>query len=370
MRVLVHALPTKMGGAKRHLNNMMNALASSNETHKFFVVVNDRYDTSVFDGRVETISFPIEYSSGIKRLYLDNIEINRIIEEKKIDLLISFANIGPFKPKCKHILFEMNALYFCKNITPLYSFKERIGFAGKRALIRACAKNADLIVTPSKTLMKQISDSLKIPGKKFQVLHHAMQKEFCEAKENQNLFDEDKVSFLYPSHLARHKGVHILIEALKLIEKELLEKFEVICTFERSDDPKYYDILTKDIEKHSLGDTIRFIGHLPQEKINALYAEADYMIYTTLCESFGFSMLEAKVFHLPALCSDIPINREIAKKSAKYYRWDDPYDLAKSLKFFVDRKPEDFDFEDDLLEWRWEDYAKRLIDIMEEVACG
>ncbi len=81
-------------------------------------------------------------------------------------------------------------------------------------------------------------------------------------------------------------------------------------------------------------------------------------------------MLEAKVFHLPALCSDIPINQEIAKKSAKYYRWDNPSDLAKSLKFFVDRKPEDFDFEDDLLEWRWEDYAKRLIDIMEEVACG
>jgi len=368
MRVLIHAMPTKMGGAKRHLNNMMNALVHAGSGHEFFVLINDEYDISVFDASVKTIRYPIAYSSGIKRVILDNREVNRIIENERIDLLISFANIGPFNPKCKHILFEMNALYFCKNIRPLYSFKQRLDFALKRLLIRLSARSADRIVTPSQSLIAQICETLGVARERFEVLHHATEREFCEAPEDRSFFSDSKVSFLYPSHLARHKGVHLLVEALKHLKnrnEKLLENFEIVCTFERNDEPVYYDEMMEQIDRHDLHETIRFIGHQPQGRINTLYAAADYMIYTTLCESFGFSMLEAKVFHLPSLCSDIPINREILKGSAKYYRWNDAEDLANQLIHFVKEKPSDFSFDDPLLNWHWEDYAKQLVEIME-----
>ncbi|WP_457598129.1 glycosyltransferase family 4 protein [Hydrogenimonas sp.] len=373
MRVLIHAMPTKMGGAKRHLNNMVDALVRAESGHEFIVLINDEYDISVFDASVRTIRYPVAYSSGIDRIILDNREINRIVENERIDLLISFANIGPFKPRCRHILFEMNALYFCKNIRPLYTFKQRLDFLLKRMLIRLSARHADRIVTPSCSLRDRISEDLNIPKKRFEVLHHAMEREFCDAHGDPAFFSDDRVSFLYPSHLARHKGVHILLDALKIIKERnenVLDSFEVICTFDRSDEPRYYDELTEFIDRLGLDETVRFIGHQPQDTINTLYAGADYMIYTTLCESFGFSMLEAKVFRLPALCSDIPINREISKRSAFYYRWDDPADLADKLEFFVRSRPDDFDFEDELLEYNWEHYANKLLQIIEDVTHG
>ncbi|MCF6201150.1 MAG: glycosyltransferase [Hydrogenimonas sp.] len=373
MRVLIHALPTKMGGAKRHLESMVNALAKASREDEFIVIVDTEYDTSVFDKMVRFIRFPQKYSSGFRRIIVDNLHINNIIKKENIDLLISFSNIGPIRAKCRHILFEMNALYFCKNIRSMYRLKSRVDFAIKRGLIKLCAKNADLIVTPSKSLMHTISEDLNIRKERFEVIYHAMEPEFLAAHQKCDIFNEERVSFLYPSHLARHKGVDTLLDALVQIKesnKELMERFEIVCTFDRRDEPEYFDELQNRISQNYLQRTIRFIGRQPQESMNSLYAAADYMIYTTMCESFGFSMLEAKVFHLPALCSDIAINREISKASAHYYRCGDHKDLAQKIEEFVLDRPEDFTFDDELLAWRWNKYANRLLAVMKECANG
>ncbi len=375
MNILVHAMPTKMGGAKRHLDHMMKALATLGAHHRFHLVINDRYDISAFDPAIRIHTFPIAASNGAKRLWLDNVTIPRLIETERIDLLISFANIGPFKAPCPHILFEMNALYFCHDIRHLYRLTTKLGFTLKRAMIRRCANHADAIVTPSRSLKEQILETTTLPEERFHVIPHAIDRRFCDVEAPATLFDPDKLSFLYPSHLARHKGVHLLLEALVRLKErhpEVLPRFEILCTFARDDEPDYYDELITFITANGLSDLIRFIGHQPQEAINALYAAADYMIYTTLCESFGFAMLEAKVFHLPALCSDIPVNREIAGRSAIYYRSNAPDDLAEKLLDVVRTKParETFDFADELLDWKWEDYAHRLLSLIEKVAHG
>ncbi len=373
IRVLVHAHPTKMGGAKRHLESMMNALARYGEDLELFLLINDLYDTSVFDNRVNIIKLPARLSSGLGRLYLDNLLVNRIIKEKDIDTLLSFSNIGPIAPRCRHILFEMNALYFCKNIRRLYPAKTRADFAIKRSLIALCIRGADIVVTPSQSLKRMLVDTIGAEEKKISVLHHAMEPEFTQAKRDESIFDPEKISFLYPSHLARHKGVGILLEGVKLLKAKRADLFgtlEILCTFDREDEPEYFDELTHFIDKNGLESCIKFTGRKSQSQIASLYKGADYMIYTTECESFGFSMLEAKVFHLPALCSDIPINREISKKSAHYFRSDDPADLADKLAYFLENRPEEFDFEDELLGWRWDAYAKRLLKMIGELNDG
>lgn len=371
MKILIHALSTKMGGAKRHLDNMVNALAKNEENHHYVILVNNQYDTTNFDSSITLLRYSSSYGSGIRRIYFDNVLLPRILKKYRFDILVSFANFGPFITPCPHILFEMNALYFCSNIFDLYPFRRRLDFWIKRALIGLTGAQADIIVTPSHSLAKQIQKTFPLSKKKFEVLYHAMDPAFTKTEERNSLFCPDRVSFLYPSHLARHKGVHILIDALNFIKKRspsILNLFEIVCTFDRSDDPEYYDELKNKIRISNLQNTIRFIGHQPQNKINTLYAGADYMIYTTLCESFGFSMLEAKVFRLPALCSDIAINREISQKSAKYYKWNDPVSLAKELENFVVHNPKEFFFEDSLLNWHWDAYAEKFLSLCEK-AC-
>ncbi len=370
MNILIHGISTNMGGAKRHLNNMMFALGKRSDNNRYFVIVNDKYETPWESDKCKALRFPIAMSNGLKRIFFDNYYINKLIEDYEIDILISFANFGPIKAKCKHILFEMNALYFCKNIQPMLTTKQRIDYSIKRSLIRLAGNNADLIVTPSESLKILLYKSIGLDLKKIDVLHHAIEQNFNKDVEHITLAEDDKTIFLYPSHLARHKGVDVLIDALTILKKKKPKnlKFKIICTFDRRDAPAYYDELMSKIEKENLDNIIVFTGHIPQNEINKYYASADYMIYTTLCESFGFSMIEAKTFRLPALCSDIPINREIAKKSARYYPPENSYALADAIMEFVKNRPDDFDFNDDLINWDWQKYTSSLIKIIEKVS--
>ena len=372
MKILVHALSAKMGGAKRHLDNMMVSLFRHGSEHSFIVLVNNEYDTSYFDNKIETIRIDIRYVSGVKRIYFDNVLLKKIIKEHRVDYLLSFANFGPFKAPCRHMLFEMNALFFCKNIRHLYSRTELMDFAFRRVLIKLASNGADIVITPSESLKNQLVESLGVPNEKISVLHHAVEQRFEHSESSDEYFEKEKFSFLFPSHLARHKGVHTLVDAVSLLKKRNcdLPPFEIVCTFDRSDDPSYYDELKRKIAINSLENTIRFIGSVPQEKIGTLYEAADSMVYTTLCESFGFSIIEAKSFRLPILCSDIPINREIAKKSAIYFKPESPEELAEKIALFITEKPSGLIFEDDLLNWSWDQYSQRLLQLIKESAVG
>ena len=355
MNFMIHAISTNMGGAKRHLDNMVETLSKLDKNNQYYIIVNDLYETSWQNKNIHVMRYPIGLSTGIKRIWFDNITINRLIERLEIDLLISFGNIGPFKPVCKHILFEMNALYFCRNIRKLVPVKHRIDFFIKRVLIYLSGMGADLIITPSHSLKNQLIQSLGFNEKKIEVLYHAVDDTLFTQKRvrTNNEGHKKPIQFLYPSHLAPHKGVHVLVEALNDIQQRHLPlpPFEIICTFSKEDEPDYYDEMIGRIEHYGLTRFIRFIGHVPQSEINHLYTNADFMIYTTLCESFGFALIEAKASHLPALCSDIAVNREIAKGSAKYYHSEDSKDLADKIVGFLTDPPRDFEFDEELKGW-------------------
>lgn len=360
MNILIHAISTNMGGAKRHLDNILKYL----DKYQVFVIVNNNYEVLDINSNIHILKYDIKYSNGFKRIIFDNFQMRNIVKEYNIDLIISFSNFGPIFSKTKHILFQTNALYFCKNIKNLYSKKQLFDFNIKKFLIKMIGKNCDLILTPSESFKLDLVEDLNIPEKKVEVLYHAMEYDFYNAnKKSKN----ERVEFVFPSHLAPHKGIHILVDALKLLKSKNLPEFKITCTFDREDDEGYYDSLMSEINSHNLESYIEFIGRVSQDKIKEYYQNADYMIYTTLCESFGFSMLEAKIFKLPAICSDIKICKEISKNAAKYYKALDPQSLANIITEFVINRPTDFDFEDELLSWDWAKYSEELINIVEGV---
>jgi glycosyltransferase involved in cell wall biosynthesis len=367
MKILIHAISTKMGGAKRHLDNLLMHLDNDDSANEYYIVVNDEYTLMEEYRKMNIVPFSMKYSNGVKRVIFDNWHINKLIKKYHIELLVSFANFGPIMVSCKHVLFETNALYFCDNIKNQYNWKQKLDFTLKRYLIKWSALGADLIITPSMSLKSQLVHALSINKSKIDVLYHAIESNFNEdIKDREN---NDTVQFLYPSHLARHKGINILLEALIIFKKQYTNfpKFNIICTFSMEDDTIYYKELMTSIYENGLSEIIQFIGTIPQSEISQYYAKADYMIYTSLCESFGFSMLEAKVFHLPAICSDIEINQEIAKHAAKYYPSDNPEALSTMIHQFITQKPTDFEFHDELLYWDWDKYTRKFLDIIDKV---
>ncbi|WP_457594226.1 glycosyltransferase [Hydrogenimonas sp.] len=369
---MIHAISTNMGGAKRHLDNMVKKMSLQSPSTTFYIVLNENYTPIWASSNVKTIFYPIELSRGAKRIWFDNIEINRLIEKYDIDILISFANFGPYRAACKHILFETNALYFCDNIRHLYSKKALLISDIRKFLIKLSGTHADLIITPSNSLKEQLQNSINFPNNKIEVLYHAMDKNALGNIDTKKRKNNSTVEFIYTSHLTRHKRVEVLVKAIKILKEQgnIKKPFHITCTFDREDNASYYDELMAYIEKEQIVDNIKFIGRVNQNEMAELYHHADCMLHTTACESFGFALLEAKIFHIPIICSDIAVNKEIAKNSAIYFKTDNPLDLSQKIEYFINEKPDNFSFDDSLTDWNWDKYANRLLHIIERTLHG
>ena len=61
---------------------------------------------------------------------------------------------------------------------------------------------------------------------------------------------------------------------------------------------------------------VRSVGRIDDAWLPALYAEAEWFVYLSLYEGFGLPPLEAMSCGTPAVCSDIPVFREIVGEAA------------------------------------------------------
>jgi len=73
------------------------------------------------------------------------------------------------------------------------------------------------------------------------------------------------------------------------------------------------------VEQLDLADRVRFLGHVPEAELEALYANATLFVFPSLAEGFGFPALEAMTHGTPIVCSDIPVLRELAGAAALYF---------------------------------------------------
>lgn len=61
-----------------------------------------------------------------------------------------------------------------------------------------------------------------------------------------------------------------------------------------------------------------FTGHVSDEELKVLYKNALMFVFPSIYEGFGIPILDAQLFEIPVICSDISIFREIGKDSVEY----------------------------------------------------
>jgi glycosyltransferase involved in cell wall biosynthesis len=171
-----------------------------------------------------------------------------------------------------------------------------------------------------------------------------------------------------------HKGFEIIPDILRSLKKNGND-FVLYTTISRNDWTVGYDSFEKDINSMGLKDNVVITGRISQEEIGVFYKYTDVMLYTSRCESFGFSMLEAIGYSLPIVAVDTPINREICGDAAFYFISNQPESgsrllnnlrnplLREELKINSKRRLTDFD-------WSWERSANQWIKIINQYGNG
>jgi len=107
----------------------------------------------------------------------------------------------------------------------------------------------------------------------------------------------DKLVFGFAGSVAKHKGVHVLVEAFNKVENENVE-LRIYGTY----DPKsnYF----KELQSMIRNDNIKFMGRYTD--VREPYSEMDVLVVPSICyESYSLVVREAFICKIPVIASDI-----------------------------------------------------------------
>lgn len=123
----------------------------------------------------------------------------------------------------------------------------------------------------------------------------------------------EKISFLFAGALGKRKGIFLIIEAFKNLNKKY-SNLELIFCGTGTDEA----LLKNKVKKENLNNKIQFFNWLSAEKLAQKFSQADVFLYPSMPEKgweeqFGFSMVEAQSAGLPVIATKIGSIAEVVK---------------------------------------------------------
>jgi glycosyltransferase involved in cell wall biosynthesis len=95
----------------------------------------------------------------------------------------------------------------------------------------------------------------------------------------------------------------------------------------------YVEALTAEIRAHpEFGKRLHWFDRVSDAELSALYDKAAAVLLPSYAEGFGLPIAEAARRGRPAICSDIPVFREVGGDGAAYFRVNDPHALASCVR--------------------------------------
>ncbi len=132
-----------------------------------------------------------------------------------------------------------------------------------------------------------------------------------------------------------HKDHGTALEAFAQVSAEHPDLL-LVCTGATSDyrNPAHFDELMKLAGERGIRPRLRVLGLIPKADQIALVRGATALVQPTLSEGGpgGGAVYDAVALGVPALVSDIDVNREIDEPNVTFFRTGDPQDLANAIR--------------------------------------
>lgn len=130
-----------------------------------------------------------------------------------------------------------------------------------------------------------------------------------------------------------HKNLPGLIRAFHRFQKYSSRRYRLVIVGR----PYLNDCSAEQTaESLSLSDRIRFIDHIPEADLPALYQSASALLFLSYYEGFGLPALEAMASRIPVIASDRGALPEVCGSAARLISPDDPDEAALALRAVLD----------------------------------
>ena len=376
-RVAISAVGAQMGGARRHLTGFVPALGELAPDWRFDFYVSaegaDWLGSAHIPANVDLIAVRQGGSGFWPRLWWDQVVLPRLMLRGVAEVLVSLLNFGPISQSIPQVNFQRNPVYYCSHYLGRVKGRMKLEALLRRWLCWRTMAASVRVVTPTAAMQRMIRGHFpQLPPDRFSVLPHAVDpvKEGDRAAPRwlvERVGDVPRPWMLYPGHAAPHKGHDILLEAIRRLSEENLD-FTLLLTIDERDWLPGVRRIVTDVARLGLSRHVRILGRVPQADMLALYQLVDLVVFPSLCESFGFPLMEAMACGRPLVAAGTEVNREVSNHGAEYYDPEDPSDAARVLKSVIHGDPRP-DLQDRArlrfaeFDWGWQRYVQGLADI-------
>ena len=351
----------KHTGIGRYVQNLVENLVATDKDNKYVLFVNKDFEGQFLNNKPKIILVDIPHYS-----FKEQFAFPQIIKKEKLDL-VHFPHFNvPMFYSGKYVVTIHDLI---KHLSKGPSTTTRnkaiywLKYLGYKIVFKQAIKRAEKIITPSIFVKEQVVKCYRINPTKVEVTYEGVDNRFVGYTKSFEELEAFKPYCLYVGSVYPHKNIEKLIEAIKIVKRKLV----IVCARN-----VFSERLDNFITRHKAGDLVKLTGFVSDEKLAALYREAEAFIFPTLSEGFGLPGLEAMSLSCPVVCSDISVLKEVYKNAAVYFNPLDPNEIAEKIKFVINDKKIQERLKNQGLKlvegYSWEKLAKETLKVYKEAA--
>lgn len=202
-----------------------------------------------------------------------------------------------------------------------------------RLALRCLRRHAKAVITVSQFAKSELLRHAPMGSTPVHVIPHGR----AEAPVRREAIRSEHPFLLFVGNLKPHKNLKTLVKAVGLLRDQIPHQLWIVGDAEglRRVDPEL------ERYRHELGDRVRFLGKLEDEKLQELYRSCDAFIAPSVYEGFGLTPIEALLMGAPrVIASRIPAHEEFLGESVTYFDPQSAESLASALARSLGAPPE------------------------------
>ena len=336
MNIAIDMVGTSLGsGTKTYNLNFCEYVNSYKTKNKIFIFMTRDYYKSLNQKKNENIKYII------KPTFLNNIILRILwmqlilpIELKilKINRLFSPMNMGPILLKFLDIKFFL-ALH--SNL-PWVFFSKMPGSTLRnyltKFLMEISVKASDKLIVDSNFAKNEIIKILKIKKEKVLSIYLGVDKKYLEYDDN-NCYIKNfdyKDYILSVLSCVKYHNILNLLKGFKLLKDKKKTTLRYILVLQILDQ-KYFDEIKNFVDNNFNNNEIIFFHNLDNKYLVNLYRKANLYVFSSYCEVFGLTSLEAMSQKCPVLISNQSALPEINSDAAIYFDPDNINEIGQCM---------------------------------------
>lgn len=371
---LVNAITVKEGGGAVVFTHTFNEIQKISHDVRWIVVLDEVLRDQIdIHPNTTILSFPWIKKSPFHFLYWNEIYFPRLIRKMKVDVVFSQTNTLPFKKlPCPTLLSQLNAGYFSSEFIALNAkyntaYRNKIGWAIRKQWVFSSIKKADKVTTPTQALGNDIASQLSISANKIVVIHPGTGLAEGQSRPR-NRGNHQTWRIGYITKYGVQKNFDVLFKAAAALKAKKID-FKLVLTLNTDHAP--FKQVNSLIQKYDIVDIIENHGEIAKDQIQALYDTLDLFIFPSLCESIGFTLMEAMHYGLPIIAADINSNREFLGEKGMFFERHDHHQLADKIMSVINSgnyvELSRYSISRSQL-FSWKTFAKHTLDALRELS--